>query len=244
MSASQPDPLEPARENPYAPPKAEIGLPDDRLAADWDETVRRRLSVRAAAIRVAGRTCFAIAGLVLLTFGGGTISQLVDADASGRDVIAPWMHRRWVARMACVLTLAAIAAVASWGLSYQRNWARWALALVAALPVPVLFWGWILLATAGKSENPAPLNPMGLASLTALWAVSSPGFLYLLWSRGSAAVFSEKNSDLIASLRSARAGFPGTLLGLGASLAILAAFFVLLFTLLLLIVGLGIIVSI
>ena len=90
---------------------------------------------RESCIRVAGLIGLILAGCVVLTFGFGRSLNFIVKTEEG---IEPWMYRRWAARMICVISIAVLAFVTSWGLFRLRNWGRWALTIVTTLPLPVL----------------------------------------------------------------------------------------------------------
>jgi hypothetical protein len=128
-------------DNPYAPPRAETRPAVDEVESNPVEKRRRKHIRRESCIRLTGLLSLIMAVIVLLTFLLGTLSELRRQDSS----IEPWMHQRWIVRMASVNSLAAIAALTSWGLFRLRNWGRWALTIVTTLPVPALVCGWLLL---------------------------------------------------------------------------------------------------
>ncbi len=123
-------------ENPYAPPRAEVRPEIDQKGTDQAASQRKEHLRRELCIRVTGLLCLIMAIIVILTFGLGTLWELRAADSAERGGVEPWMHERWIVRMTSVISLAAIAAVSSWGLFRLRNWGRWALTIVTMLPVP------------------------------------------------------------------------------------------------------------
>ena len=81
------------------------------------------------------------------------------------------MYRRWVARMSCVISIAVIAFVTSWGLFRLRNWGRWALTIVTTLPLPVLVCVWLLLNRTANPEVEESIDPVGLTIVSVLSAL-------------------------------------------------------------------------
>jgi hypothetical protein len=229
-------------ENPYAPPRTEIRPAVSEQETDEDGNQRTKHLRRESCIRIAGLIGLILAACVVLTFGLGTLSELSRQDEEG---IPPWMYRRWVARMTCVISIAILAFVTSWGLFRRRNWGRWALTIVSTLPVPALVCGWILL---NRSQNPAVqeiLNLVsGLTTLSVMSAISCPLLLFLMWSPKGAMVFSPEYSETIRRTPGARGGCSGIFPALAALYAEAASYLVLLLTVLSVLVMLGVIRSI
>jgi hypothetical protein len=241
QQSKPPRPDEQRDENPYAAPRTAIRPAVDQNATDQAGNQRRKHLRRESCIRVAGLIGLFLAGFVVLTFGFGTLSELYRQDAQG---IEPWMYRRWVARMICVILIAVLAFVTSWGLFRLRNWGRWALTIATTLPVPALVCGWllqILSANPGVQEN---LNPAALATLSVMSALSCPLLLFLMWSPRGEMVFSPIYSETIRRTPGSRGGCWGILPALAASIAELASYLVLLLTVLSILVMLGLITSI
>jgi len=228
-------------ENPYAPPRTEISPPVVEKETDEVWNQRKKHLRRESFLRVGGLFGLILAGFVVLSFGFGTLSEILRQEEEG---IEPWMYRRWVARMICVISIAVVAFVTSWGLFRLRNWGRWALTIVTTLPVPLLVCGWLLLkltANPGIQEN---LDPASLTVLSVISAFSCPFLLYLLWSSKGEMVFSPEYSEIIRRTPGSRAGCSGILPALAALSAELASFFVLLLIVLSVLVILGVIRSI
>ena len=122
MQQSMP-PSDPERpvENPYAPPRALESPAATRKESSQTRSQRQQHLRREACIRATGLVCFVLGVIVLLSFGLGTLSELRKLSSGERD-IDPWIHRRWIARMATVNSLAFIATATSWGLFQLRNW--------------------------------------------------------------------------------------------------------------------------
>jgi hypothetical protein len=180
--------------------------------------------------------------VVVLTFGLGTLSQLLEPDSL--NDIPPWMYRRWVVRMTGVIALALVAAVTSWGMSRQRSWGRRALTVVTTLPIPVLLCGWLLL---NHTDNPGlrrSLDPAGLTALSVLSVISCPLLLFLVRPITGRTGLPPGCRDKSRETPSARPGCGGIASALAIVLAALASYFVLLLTFLSILAVLGVIRSI
>ena len=224
-------------ENPYAPPRTEIAPAVDESETDQVGNQRTKHLRRESCIRIAGLIGLILAGCTVLTFGLGTLSELYRQEEEG---IEPWMHRRWVARMICVISIAALAFVTSWGLFRLRNWGRWALTIVTTLPVPALACGWLLL---NRAQTPG-LNSAGLTTLSGMSALSCPLLLFLMWSPRGEMVFSREYSETIRRTPGSRAGCSGIFIAVAALSAELGSYLVLMMTVLSILVILGLIRSI
>jgi hypothetical protein len=154
------------------------------------------------------------------------------------------MHQRWIARMTCVLALAVIAAVMSWGLCRLRNWAKWLFTFAVALPTPLLLWSWIIASRLGKNAPPADLDPSGMVYMVLISILIASPVLYLMWSPRGAMVFSPERSESIARMRPNHLGCAGILGGLGISVVLFISFTLLAFSVLAVLVSAGIIRSI
>ncbi len=217
--------------NPYAPPREDTSLAVDEKEPDQVGHQRKKHLRRESCIRVAGLFGLILAGFVFLSFGLGTLHESYKFPV-GEEVIEPWMHRRWVARMICVISIAVLAFVTSWGLFRLRNWGRWALTIVTTLPVPALVCGWLLLkptVNPGLQEN---LDPAALTVLSVMSALSSPLLLFLMWSPRGEMVFSPEYAETIRQTPGSRPGCFGIFTAMAASFAELASYFVLLLTVL------------
>jgi hypothetical protein len=216
-------------ENPYAPPLADIRPAVEEKEVGHVANQRTKHLRRESCIRVAGLFGVILAGFVVLTFGLGSLSELYRQEEEG---IPSWMHRRWVARMICVISIAVFAFVTNWGLFRLRNWGRWALSIMTMLPVPVLVGGWILVhlnANPGLQES---LDPGSLTALSVMSALSCPLLLFLMWSPRGEMVFSPEYSEIIRQTPGSRAGCSGILAALAVVSAELISYMVLLMTVL------------
>ena len=230
-------------ENPYAPPRTEISPPVVEKETDEVGNQRTKHLRRESCIRAAGLLGLILAGFVVLSFGFGTLHEIYKFSV-GEEGIEPWMYRRWVARMICVISIAVLAFVTSWGLFRLRNWGRWALTIVTTLPVPALVCGWLLLSLAPNSGVQEMVNPPGLTTLSVMSALSCPLLLFLMWSPRGEMVFSHEYSEIIRRTPGSRPGCSGILPALAALSAGLASYFVLLLIILSVLVILGVIRSI
>jgi hypothetical protein len=217
-------------ESPYAPPRAEIKPEVDKKEPDQAEIQRKNHLLRESCVRITGLLCLILAIIVFLSFGFGTLSELLQRKAPGEPGIEPWMHRRWIARMTSVLALAVIAAVTSWGVFRLKNWGRWGLTAVTMLPVPPLIWGWLFLHRIAGRGFPETLEPKGLVALSVMSALSCPPLLFLLWSPKGKTVFSPEYRELIRQTPDLRPGCWGALPALVTALAGFISYFVLLLT--------------
>jgi hypothetical protein len=89
-------------ENPYAPPMADIKPAADEAGTDQAGNQRTKHLRRESCIRVTGLFGLILAGLVVLSFRLGSLSELYRQDEEG---IPSWMFRRWVARMICLISI-------------------------------------------------------------------------------------------------------------------------------------------
>jgi hypothetical protein len=153
------------------------------------------------------------------------------------------MHRRWVARMICVISIAVLALVTNWGLFRLRNWGRWALTIVTTLPVPALVCGWLLLNLNANPSVQESLNPAALTTLSVMSALCCPLLLFLMWSPRGEMVFSPEYSETIRQTPGSRAGCSGMLAALVVLSAELISYIVLLVVVLSILVMLGLIRS-
>jgi hypothetical protein len=211
MQQSKPSSDGERQDDPYAPPRAETGQAIEEKETDQAATQRRKHLRRESCIRVTGQLCLIIAVIVFLTFGLGTLSELRRLGSSGEEAIEPWMHRRWVARMTSVISLALIAAVTSWGLFRLRNWGRWALTILTTLPVPALLCGWLLLPRAPKPGLEQSPDLGGLLLLWVMSTLSSVPSLFLMWSPKGRMVFSSGYRETIRQMPDLRPGCSGFL---------------------------------
>ena len=230
MSQNEPSRrVEQPGENPYSPPQTEIRPAVDENATDEIANQRTEYLGRESCIRITGLFGLILAGFVFLSFGLGTLSELYRQEEKS---IEPWMHRRWVARMICVISMAVLAFVTSWGLFRLRNWGRWALTIVTTLPFPALVCGWLL------------LNLTALKALFVMSALSSPILIFLMWSPRGKMVFSPEYAETIRRTPGSRPECLGILPALAAVSAELSSYFMLLLTVLTILAMMGLIHSI
>jgi hypothetical protein len=228
-------------ENPYAPPRTEIGpaLVDKDIVEVGNQ--RRNRLRRESCIRVAGLIGVVVAGCVVLTFGLGAVSELYRQEDEGYE---PWMYRRRIVRIISVISIAVLAFVTSWGLFRLRNWGRWALTIVTTLPVPALVCGWLLRSFTLDPGIQGMVNPACLTTVSVMSALSCPLLLFLMWSPRGEMVFSHDYSEIIPRTPGSCPGYSGILPALAALSAELASYFVLLLIMLSILVILGLIRSI
>jgi hypothetical protein len=234
-------PAERPDENPYAPPT------EDRSASvvekDTDQVGNQRTKHlrRESCIRVAGLIGLILAGCAVLTFGVGALFELYRQEEEGIEL---WMHRRWVARMICVNSIAVLAFVTSLGLFRLRNWGRWALTIVIALPLPVLVCVWLLLNRTASPEVQESIDSVGLTIASVISALPYSFLLFLMWSPKGSIVFSAEYRESIRQTPHLRSGCSGVFPALVALSAELFSYFVLLMSVLSILAMLGLIRSI
>ena len=181
-------------DNPYSPPRTEIGPAVDERETDQVGNQRKKHLRRESCIRIAGLIGLILAGCTVLTFGFGTLYELYRQD---EERVEHWVFRRWVARMTCVISTAVIAFVTSWGLFRLRNWGRWALTIVTTLPLPVLVCAWLLLNRTANPEIEESIDPVGLSIVCVLSAFPSTFLLFLMWSPKGRTVFSPEYRETV-----------------------------------------------
>ncbi len=149
-------------------------------AAPEEADVRRDLLATEAALRIAGTIGMVLGALIFVIFAVPVSSILREAgDPGGILHGEDWVWRRWVARMATVLTLSIVGVATCWGLRRLRPWARWPLIVLGAVPPLALVAG---LGLRARSDDPA-LRALGdamtmpcvgvfvyPASIAAFWA--------------------------------------------------------------------------
>ena len=226
-------------ENLYAPPRADLGPPVLEDVADQSANQRTKHLRRESCIRLAGLIGMILAGCVVLAVGFGSVFEVYY-----HVNVEPWKYRRWAARMSCVISIALVAFVTSWGLFRLRNWARWALTLVTTLPVPALVCVSFLL---NRNACPGAHEGLETADLTILFVMSAltcPLLLFLMWSPRGEIVFSPEYSETIRRTPGSRPGCAGAIAALAALSAEAISYLVLLLTVLSILVILGLIRSI
>ena len=243
QQSKPPSDAERSDENPFAPPRAETETGLDEKETSRVERQRREHIRRESCIRWTGLLSLILAVIVLLTFGLGTLYELLRHDSSIED-IEPWMHQRWIVRMTSVISLAFIAAVTSWGLFRLRNWGRWALTIVTTLPLPALICVWLLLKRTATPEVQESIDAMGLTILSVVSALPYTVLLFLLWSPKGKMVFSPGYHETIRQTPHLRSGCSGIFPALVAVPAGLFSYFVLLMSVLSILAMLGMIRSI
>lgn len=200
-----------------------------------DAAVRWGLLPAEAAFRVAGTAAMLLAAVVFVAFAVPVSLMLQGAgDAGGLFHEEPWLWRRWAARMASVLTLAAVAAVLGWGLRHLRPWARWAMVAVGLAP-PLAFAARLALRALGVAPPNVDLDDPG--SMLCVGAVVLPACAAALWCCCSApgrAVLSRDYAGLVGRTpKLAATAREGRMYGLALALAL----FILFWTLLLMFLG-------
>ena len=242
MPEIKPDsPAERPDENPYAAPEVErTPAPDgDETDPVWSQ--RTKHLRRESCIRVTGLIGLIFAGFVLLAFGGGMLVEIFRQEEEGIEL---WMHRRWMARMIGVSSIAILAFVASLGLFRLQNWGRWTLTIMATLPVPAIVCAWLF---ENRTANPGVQDGLETANFAVLFvmsALSSPLLLFLMWSPRGQTVFSSEYAETIRQTPGSRPGCSGIFPALAAVFAELISCLVFLLTALSLLVLLGVIRSI
>jgi hypothetical protein len=159
-----------AEHNPYAAPQAEIratSLPRDDAGPVWQQ----------ATLRLGGWLGLTLAALVFVTFGLGIYSEfkkIVAADG----VFDVAIHREWIAHMVLVGLACILAAITSLCLTRIRG--RLALTLVTMVPLPALFFCYLL---TRASAQPRPVEqPWGMALGSAFALPFYFVILFVLWS--------------------------------------------------------------
>jgi hypothetical protein len=229
-------------DNPYAPPRAQETPPASDAQADHLQVQRRQHLNRERCIRVTGLLCLAVAVIVLLSFGLGTLSELRKLPSDERE-LEQWMNRRWVARMATVNSLALIATVTNWGLFQLRSWGRWVATIVSVIPVPILVCTWLIGDRTGDPTVRESLDSFGLIALAMVSAISCIPQFFLLWSPKGRMVFSPAYRRIVLLTPNQREGCLGLLQALLIFAASCTSYFVLMMATLNTLVILGLIRS-
>lgn len=122
-----------------------------------EEEIRRDLLPTETAFRVAGTIAMVLGASVFVLFAVPVSGTLREAGEPGGVLLGEdWLWRRWVARMASVLTLAVSASVIGWGLRRRRRWARWALIVLGVVPTMALAVGIGSRAAGPETALPGP----------------------------------------------------------------------------------------
>jgi hypothetical protein len=239
--SKQPTPAERPDENPYAPPSEDRAASVDEKATDQVRNQRTKHLRRESCIRIAGLIGLILAGCGVLTFGFGTLFELFRQEEDGIEL---WMYRRWIARMLCVISIAILAFVTSWGLFRLRNWGRWALTIVTTLPLPVLICAWLLLNRTANPEVQESIDRVGLTIVSVISTLPCTLLLFLMWSPKGSMVFSPEYREIIRQTPHLRSGCSGIFPALLAVSAELFSYFVLLKSVLSILAMMGLIRSI
>jgi hypothetical protein len=231
-------------DDPYAPPRPELRADFEAKATDQIRRQRQEHLLRESCIRVTGLLCLIMAVIVILSFGLGTLFELRNSAPSSEGGIEPWVHQRWIFRMASVIAVAAIAAVTSFGLYKSQNWGRWTLTTVTALPASLLACGWLLLKGTAYRGLEESVDPDGLIIVSVVSALFSLPSLFVMWSPKGRMVFSPGYREAIRQTPDLRPCCWGILPALVVVPAALVSYFVLTMTVLLIVLMLWLIRSI
>jgi hypothetical protein len=234
-------PAERPNENPYAPPREDRRASVSEIASDQLANLRTKHLRRESCIRIAGLIGLILAGSTILTFTLGALFELYRQEEEGFEL---WMYQRWVARMICVISIAILAFVTSWGLFRLRNWGRWALTIVTTLPLPILVCAWLLLNRTASPEVQKSIDPVGLTIVSVISALPYTLLLFLMWSPKGRMVFSTEYRETIRQTPHLRSGCSGIFTALLAVSAELFSYFVLLMSVLTILAMMGLIRSI
>ncbi len=214
--------------NPYAPPAALDGPPATTLESSPARRQRQQHLRRESCIRATGLLCLIAGVIVLGSFGLGLFAEL--RKLSSAPEVDRWVYRRWIARMATVDSLAFIATVTSWGLFQLRNWGRWAVTIIAVIPVPILLCSWLVQRSAGNPSIQESFDSFGSIALSVVAGLSSAPQLFLLWSPKGKTVFSTRYQEIIQQTPDLRGGCLGSLQALLIFPASCASYLVLMMT--------------
>lgn len=101
-----------------------------------DEEIRLDLLPTESAFRLAGTLGMVLAASIFVIFAVPVSGILRVAGEPGGVLLGEdWILRRWIVRMASILTLAVVAAVTSWGLIRLHPWSRWVLLGLGTVPL-------------------------------------------------------------------------------------------------------------
>jgi hypothetical protein len=221
--------------DPYFVPEGHGPKSGAKWVPTGEEDIRRDLLPTEAAFRVAGTVGMVLAASVFVIFAVPVSGILHGAGEPGGILLGEgWLWRRWVARMASVLTLAVVAAVTGWGLRRRRPWARWALIVLAAVPLLALVAG---LGLQAWGADPALRELGDVMTMPCVGVVVFPASIAACWaacSRRGRAVLGPHYEGLVA--RTPKLS-PRLTTGLLAGLGLAWATFILYWTLMLLFLG-------
>jgi hypothetical protein len=221
--------------DPYFVPEGRGQKGGSKWAPAGEEDVRRDLLPTVAAFRVAGTIVMVLGASVFVIFGVPVSGMLREAWEPGGILLdEEWLWRRWVARMASVLTLALVATVMGWSLRRRRPWARWALIVLGAVPPLAMVAG---LGLRAWSADPAMRELGDVMTIPCVGAVVFPASIAAYWaacSRRGRAVFGPHYEGVVA--RTPKLS-PRSTTGLLAGLGLAWATFILYWTLLLMFLG-------
>jgi hypothetical protein len=128
--------------DPFFVPGGYAPKGDAKCSTPGDEGIRYDLLPTEAAFRVAGTAVMVLAAAIFVVSALPVSAMLRRAGEPGGLLLDEgWLLRRWVARVATVLTLAVLASVMGWGLRRRHPWARWALIVLGAVPPLALVVG-------------------------------------------------------------------------------------------------------
>jgi hypothetical protein len=235
------NPAERPDENPYAPPRDDRRASVDETETGQVESQRTKHLRRESCIRNAGLISSILAGCVVLTFSVGALFELYRQEEQDIELS---IYRRWVARMICVISIAILAFVTSWGLFWLRNWGRWALTMVTTVPLPVLVCAWLLLNRTANPEVQESIDPVGLTILCVVSALPYTFLLFLMWSPKGSMVFSPEYRETIRQTPHLRSGCSGIFPALVTVSAALYSYYVLMMSVLSILAMMGLIRSI
>lgn len=143
--------------DPYFAPEDHPPKGGTKGAPPGEEEIRRDLLPTEAAFRVAGTIAMVLGASVFVLFAVPVSDVLREAGEPGGVLVGEdWLWRRWVARMASVLTLAVTASAMGWGLRRRRRWARRALFVLGVAPTLALAVGFGFRAARPDAALPGP----------------------------------------------------------------------------------------
>jgi hypothetical protein len=232
--------------DPYFIPDGRGPKGDPKSAPLSDEEIRRDLLPTEASFRVAGTMGMVLGASVFVVFAVPVSGMLHGAGEPGGVLLeADWLWRRWVARMASVLTLAVVGTITGWGLSRLRPWARWALIVLGAVPPLSLAAGLGLRArVAGPGVRELSDLP-GLACVAMLVVLASMAAYRAACSRHGRAVLARDYRGLVERTpKLSTTWTAGLRNGAGLALAMFILYWTLLLTLLGVLAACGVIRSI
>jgi hypothetical protein len=232
--------------DPYFVPEGHGSKGGTKWAPRGEAEIRSDLLPTEAALRVAGTIGMVLSASTFVIFAVPVSGMLREAGGpDGILLVEDWLWRRWVARMASLLTLAVVAAVNCWGLSRLRPWARWPLVALAAVPPLALVAG---LGLRAWSADPALRELGDVMTMPCVGLVVYPASIAACWaacSRRGRTVLSPHYEGMVARTPKLSArlttGLPA---GLALALAMLILYWTLLLTFLGALVACGVIRSI